>query len=415
MATEDGVPSSTWEKWNESGDQSEYAVHDKIIWDDNHEISVKFLSPLGRGVSGSVFLIQIVESIKHPQINNLLFSLKIYKTQNFAIAQGQNEMLILPLCQRSFNTTRIATFPNYLTSLQINGHLALIMELGGPTLVTGLSLRKFRGLSLHAVKQILTKILIALAEMEKKGLVHGDIKPENILFSFRNYGPMESFSEYSSNLAQFSHSLVTDELDYNIVDVMLIDWSSSSVGYNQVATYMQSRYYRAPEVIMRSTYGPGIDVWSTACVAVELFTGKPLFPGTDELDMLRLIQQRLGIFPQSVIKKMGEDSIAKTTDSWKMDPTSYSPGNFEAYIREESRREDTEVLLFINIMRLMLQLNPDARTTASSALIHPFITGNMQIKHGRQRRESSEPGTVYSVNPVTRRKSIRGPAPKSLF
>ena len=112
---------------------------------------------------------------------------------------------------------------------------------------------------------------------------------------------------------------------------------------------------------------------------------------------------------------MGEDSIAKTTDSWKMDPTSYSPGNFEAYIREESRREDTEVLLFINIMRLMLQLNPDARTTASSALIHPFITGNMQIKHGRQRRESSEPGTVYSVNPVTRRKSIRGPAPKSLF
>ena len=415
MATEDGVPSSTWERWNEIGAKSEYAVREKVVWDDNHEISLKFLSPLGRGVSGSVFVVQIVESVKHPQINNLLFSLKIYKTESFAIAQGENEMLVLPLCQRSFNTTRISTFPNYLTSLKINGHLGFIMELGGPNLVAGLSLRKFRGLPLNAVKQILTKILMALAEMEKKGLVHGDIKPENIIFSFRNFGSMESFSAYSRNLAQFTHSLVLDELDYNNVDVMLIDWSSSSMGYNQVATYMQSRYYRAPEVIMRSNYGPGIDVWSTACVAVELFTGKPLFPGADEIDMLRLIQQRLGIFPQSVIKKMGDSSVAKTNDSWKMEPTSYLPGNFEAYIIEESRREDTEVLLFINIMRLMLQLNPDARTTASSALIHPFITGNMQIKHGRQRRESSEPGTVYSVNPVTRRKSIRGQPPKNLF
>ena len=413
---ESGVADSVWRRWESTKTDGEYVVNEKNVWDDSHEYYFRFLSPLGRGVSGSVFVVQIIDCPKHPQIKNFIFSLKIFKILDSAIAQGENEMLILPLCHRSFNTSKIATFPTYLASLKIAGHLSFLMELGGPNLLHALVMRKNRGLPLPIVKQILTKLLTALSEMENKGLVHADIKPENILFSFRKYGQMKSFSEYSSNLASFGQGLMRDDyesISNGSIDVMLIDWSSSSIGYNQTAPYIQSRYYRAPEIIMRSSYGPGIDVWSTACVAVELFIGKPLFPGNDEIEMLKLIQQRLGIFPQSVTRKMGEDSVARRDNSWKMNPAQYSPGNFEAFIREESKREDVEVLLFINIMRLMLQLNPDARTTASSALLHPFITGNMRMKYSRRRMESVESSSDIPIMRV-RRKSVKENAPMNL-
>ena len=44
-------------------------------------------------------------------------------------------------------------------------------------------------------------------------------------------------------------------------------------------TYIQSRFYRAPEVILGATYDCGIDMWSLACILAELYTGYPLFPG----------------------------------------------------------------------------------------------------------------------------------------
>ena len=45
--------------------------------------------------------------------------------------------------------------------------------------------------------------------------------------------------------------------------------------------FWQSRYYRAPEVLLGCGYGTRIDCWSLGCIAAELFLGLPLFPGKD--------------------------------------------------------------------------------------------------------------------------------------
>ena len=45
---------------------------------------------------------------------------------------------------------------------------------------------------------------------------------------------------------------------------------------------MQSRFYRAPEVILRLKYTEKVDIWSLGCILVELYTGEPLFPGNNE-------------------------------------------------------------------------------------------------------------------------------------
>ena len=411
---EEGVPEAAWEKWNNTVTENEYVPNERIVWNDENEIQLKFLSPLGRGVSGSVFVVQIIECKKYPQFYNSIFSLKVFKNDQISKSQGENEIMTYHLCGRSFNTSKNILFTSFITSFNVKGHLAFLMELGGPTLLHSLGMRKHRGFPLSAIRTILTRILTALAEMENKGLVHGDIKPENILFSMRKFGAIKSFEQYKTCIANISKIILKDEYENaNALDIMLIDWSSSSIGYQQHGQYMQSRFYRAPEILLRTNYGPSIDVWSTACVAVELFIGKPLFPGNDEVEMLKMIQQMLGAIPQSLLKNIGADSVAAHSDEWNQAGT-YSPGNFETFIEEATGREDPEVLLFINFMRMMLQVNPDARITASSALIHPFITG--KTNSSRRRRESAinQTGVITPII-MKRRKSIKGEAPKDLF
>jgi serine/threonine protein kinase len=179
-----------------------------------------------------------------------------------------------------------------------------------------------------------------------------------------------------AHLARVCDNFQRGECD---LEAVLIDWSSASIGFAQRAPYIQSRFYRAPEVLLRDKYGPSVDMWSLGCLAAELFLGSPLFPGADEVEMLGLIQLKLGLMPTSIVQRMGDDSAAKRSSAWKLERSMYSPGNFELFLRERSGRDDFDFLAFINILRLMLQLNPDARITTASASLHPFITGTIDI------------------------------------
>ena len=64
--------------------------------------------------------------------------------------------------------------------------------------------------------------------------------------------------------------------------VKIIDFGKKFRKYK----YIQSRYYRAPEVLLDLTYDSSIDMWSADCIFTELLTGKPIFPGNNEKDQL---------------------------------------------------------------------------------------------------------------------------------
>jgi serine/threonine protein kinase len=58
--------------------------------------------------------------------------------------------------------------------------------------------------------------------------------------------------------------------------------------------YIQSRYYRAPEVIMGLELTEAIDMWSLGCTLAELYLGIPLFHGNCNLNMLLMMSRILG-------------------------------------------------------------------------------------------------------------------------
>lgn len=76
--------------------------------------------------------------------------------------------------------------------------------------------------------------------------------------------------------------------------IKVIDFGSACHERQTVYTYIQSRFYRSPEVILGIPYTSSIDMWSLGCIAVELFLGLPLFPGTSEYNQITRIVEMLG-------------------------------------------------------------------------------------------------------------------------
>ena len=137
---------------------------------------------------------------------------------------------------------------------------------------------------------------------------------------------------------------------------------------------MQSRYYRAPEVILRIKYSDKVDMWSLGCILAELYTGEPLFPGNNEQEQLEFIMELLGMFPESMIDKSRKKDHYFDTD--------YSPFLIEdskyGILRIPENRSIEEAIpsndrLFLDFVSQCLILDPEARPGASEASKHPWL------------------------------------------
>jgi serine/threonine protein kinase len=76
--------------------------------------------------------------------------------------------------------------------------------------------------------------------------------------------------------------------------IKVVDFGSACHERHTVFTYIQSRFYRSPEVMLGLPYSTAIDMWSVGCIAVELFLGLPLFPGSSEYNQICRIVEMFG-------------------------------------------------------------------------------------------------------------------------
>ena len=82
------------------------------------------------------------------------------------------------------------------------------------------------------------------------------------------------------------------------------EWAiSNSNSSKDLHTYIQSRFYRSPEVILGMNYNMAIDMWSLGCILAELYTGYPIFPGENEQEQLSCIMEVLGVPDKDLINR----------------------------------------------------------------------------------------------------------------
>lgn len=156
------------------------------------------------------------------------------------------------------------------------------------------SLNSLKPLPFQQVKRIAFEVMTGLSVVHSRKIIHGDIKPENILFTL------------DTNLAPDSASTQVAK------HVKIIDFGSSCKEGELVYNYIQSRFYRAPEVVLGTNYDTEIDIWSVGCIFCELLMGKPLFPAQNEVELLFKIIETIGQPPPSIIN-MQPDFCAKPT------------------------------------------------------------------------------------------------------
>lgn len=84
----------------------------------------------------------------------------------------------------------------------------------------------------------------------------------------------------------------------------LCDFGSASyINDNEITPYLVSRFYRSPEIILGIPYDYGIDMWSAACTIYELYTGRIMFSGKSNNQMLKFFMDVKGKIPNKVVRK----------------------------------------------------------------------------------------------------------------
>lgn len=241
------------------------------VWLDRYEITdIK-----GKGTFGQVFR-------AHDRKTHEEVAIKVIKNRRQFLAQAEIEIKLLrEIAHFQENEQRAAEVgANYVVNLKgyftYQGHWCLVFECLSYNLYELLTYTHFRGVSLHLTLKFARQLCAALVFLSRPDVrvMHCDLKPENIL-------------------------LVTPKRS----DLKVIDFGSSCHVNENVHQYIQSRFYRAPEVLLNLDYGLSIDMWSLGCILVEMHTGEPLFSGSNELEQLLQIVEVLGLPPLWMLEK----------------------------------------------------------------------------------------------------------------
>jgi len=330
-------------------DQGSYVhvPHDHVSY--RYEV----LKVIGKGSFG-----QVVKTYDHKTHQHV--ALKMVRNEKRFHRQAQEEIRILEHLKKQDkdNNMNIVHMYEHFT---FRNHICITFELLSMNLYELIKKNKFQGFSLQLVRKFAHSILQCLDALYRNRIIHCDLKPENIL------------------LKQQGRS-----------GIKVIDYGSSCYEHQRIYTYIQSRFYRAPEVILGAKYGMPIDMWSLGCILAELLTGYPLFPGEDEGDQLATIIELLGMPPQKILdtSKRARNFISSKGYPRYCTVTTGSDGQVQLtggrsrrgkYRGPPGSKELVTALkgcddpLFLDFMKRCLEWDPAVRMTPPQALRHAWL------------------------------------------
>ncbi|KAI9594637.1 kinase-like domain-containing protein [Syncephalis fuscata] len=355
---------------NEDGDYI-LCVNDYLGSEERHKYRI--LDMLGQGTFGQVVKCQNIK-------NGEYVAIKVIKNKPAYHHQSLMEVAILDLLNNQHDPNDEHHILRLLDHFTHRGHLCLAFELMAVNLYELIKQNQFRGLSTNLVRVFTSQMLDSLVVLNEARIIHCDLKPENVLLK---------------NLQSPT--------------IKVIDFGSACHEHKTIYTYIQSRFYRSPEVLLGLPYSSAIDMWSLGCIAAELFLGLPIFPGSSEYNQLSRIIEMLGMPPSKLIEfgKASPQFFDRVAEE-KGRPR-YQLKSMERYMAErnvvekpskryfqsttlpeiimtypvirknlsakEMEREKLNRLAFIDFLQGLLNLNPFERWSPQQARLHPFILG----------------------------------------
>uniref|UniRef100_S4RTN3 dual-specificity kinase n=1 Tax=Petromyzon marinus TaxID=7757 RepID=S4RTN3_PETMA len=337
-------------------DNYDYIVKNGEKWMDRYEID----SLIGKGSFG-----QVVKAYDHQEQEWV--AIKIIKNKKAFLNQAQIEVRLLELMNKH-DTDMKYYIVHLKRHFMFRNHLCLVFELLSYNLYDLLRNTNFRGVSLNLTRKFAQQMCTALLFLAtpELSIIHCDLKPENILLC----NPKRSA-------------------------IKIVDFGSSCQLGQRIYQYIQSRFYRSPEVLLGIPYDLAIDMWSLGCILVEMHTGEPLFSGSNEVDQMNKIVEVLGLPPTHMLEQApkarkyferlsdGSWTVKKTKDSKREYKTAGSrklhdiigveSGGPGGRRMGEAGHTVADYLKFKDLILRMLDYDPKTRITPFYALQHNFF------------------------------------------
>ncbi|XP_049876880.1 serine/threonine-protein kinase PRP4 homolog isoform X2 [Pectinophora gossypiella] len=227
---------------------------------------------------------------------------------------------------------------------------------------------KHHGINMKALVSYSRQLLVALRLLKKIGIIHADIKPDNILVNEKK----------------------------NVLKLCDFGSASKSDVY-EPTPYLVSRFYRAPEIILGIPFKHSVDIWSTACTMFEMATGKIMFTGSSNNKMLKCFMDLKGKFSAKFIRKgkfkdqhfnhannfllhkkdefTGREKVVEMNN---INVTRDLHKELQKYCKNPSENSDKKILQLRDILDKMLILDMNHRYSVTDCLRHPFIQEELQ-------------------------------------
>ncbi|KXZ56659.1 hypothetical protein GPECTOR_1g594 [Gonium pectorale] len=245
------------------------------------------------------------------------------------------------IAMREVRVLQLAKHVNIVNLLEAyksqSGRLYLVFEYVERTLLQELKANR-SGMPPAAVKSITWQLLQALSYLHRKQIIHRDVKPSNILLT---EGGVVKICDFG-----FARACVN---------------APSDPAYT---TYVVTRWYRPPEVLVGDTYGPPVDVWALGCIFAEMLAGRPLFPGRNHHDQLWLILKCLGTMTERQLELLDSDpqfACFRLPTMSEVEPLEQRLGNISAPAMQ--------------VLRACLNPDPKQRASADELLAMPYFHG----------------------------------------
>ncbi|XP_061949324.1 mitogen-activated protein kinase 7 isoform X2 [Populus nigra] len=307
------------------------------MWETVFEVDSKYvpIKPIGRGAYGVVCSSinrETNEKVAIKKINNVL------ENKIDALRTLRELKLLRHIRHENVIALKDVMMPIHRTSFK---DVYLVYELMDTDLHQ--IIKSSQPLSNDHCKYFIFQLLRGLNYLHSANILHRDLKPGNLL--------------------------VNANCDLKICDFGL---ARTSRGDEQFMTdYVVTRWYRAPELLLCcDNYGTSIDVWSVGCIFAEILGRRPIFPGTECLNQLKLIISVLGSQNDTELEFIDNPKARRYIKTL--------PYARRIHFSHLYPHADP---LAIDLLLRMLVFDPTKRISVTEALLHPYMSGLHDPRH----------------------------------
>mmetsp|Transcript_14576 Transcript_14576/g.43637 ORF Transcript_14576/g.43637 Transcript_14576/m.43637 type:complete len:442 (-) Transcript_14576:281-1606(-) len=262
-------------------------------------------------------------------------------------------------------------------------------------------------IAVESVRSYMAQLLAALAHLHGINGIHRDLKPANILISRQNGADVLKLCDFGlartvdDDATSRRERLAGSEVEHEDESSPASSESGGAAPRppplkHQMTTYVVTRWYRAPEIILQEPYSSAIDIWSAGCIYKELLELTPgsrfrtgaLFPGRycipfsfdDADEQVRHRHDQLAVICRTLAPPtVSEFGWASATSRAEVERVCRGWSSLEAEGRERQRRQYlTEACPVatpceVDLLASLLELDPTKRPDAAAALEHAYF------------------------------------------